>query len=100
MPSITIHHHSSQKPLKYTIRRGLGFQALSCKAKTPLEFDCREADCGICIFKIIKKGENLSKPTFKEKEFLKALHAEDNERLACQVRVMGDVEIEVENFDP
>lgn len=100
MPIVTIHHHTSPTPLEYKVRKGLGFQALSCKSKTPIEYDCREADCGICIFKVIKNPENLSRLTFKEKEYLGALQAQSDERLACQARIMGDIEIELENFDP
>jgi ferredoxin len=80
----------------YWVRKGLGFQALHTKEKTPLEFDCREADCGICIFKVIEGEENLSEKTFREKDFLQAMHADPRERLACQTRIMGDVTIELE----
>jgi ferredoxin len=80
----------------YTVRKGLGFQALHTREKTSLEFDCREADCGICIFKVLKGQENLSPKTFQEKDFLAAMHADPNERLACQCRIMGDVTIQLD----
>jgi len=44
----------------------------------------------------VKEGaENLSKMEEDEKDFLETMAAEDDERLACQCRVSGDVVIEV-----
>ena len=37
--------------------------------------------------------ENLSPYNAKEKDFLQAMRADPDERLACQTRIMGDVEI-------
>jgi len=82
----------------YEIRRGLGFQALCKKHLTPIEFDCRKSDCGICIFNVSKGFENLSPVTAAEKDFLKAMRADSTERLACQCRVLGDVELVVEYY--
>lgn len=81
----------------FSLRKGLGFQALAERCKTPLEFDCREADCGICIMNVVKGMENLSAPTALEKDFLKAMRADPEERLACQCRINGDVQIEVDD---
>jgi ferredoxin len=80
------------------LRKGLGFQALHSKSPTPLEFDCREADCGICIFKTLKGAENLGPMTEREKDFLQAMKADPNERLGCQTRVFGPCTIEVESY--
>ncbi len=79
-----------------SLRRGLGFQALAAIQDTGFEFDCRKADCGICIFKVLEGAENLSSPTEAEADFLRAMHADPNERLACQCRVFGDVDLEIE----
>lgn len=77
----------------FKLRAGLGFQALAERHKTRLEFDCREADCGICIMKVMSGAENLSPKTPVEADFLKAMRADDDERLACQCRIMGDVTV-------
>lgn len=82
----------------YSLRKGLGLQALHTKYPTPLEFDCREADCGICICRIAEGAENLSPMTEREKDFLQAMHAAPDERLACQTRVMGPCTILVDDF--
>ena len=40
--------------------------------------------------------EHLSPAVGEEKDFLKAMHADADERLACQCRIMGDVEVVVD----
>ena len=82
----------------HTLRKGLGIQALCLRAKTPIEFDCRKADCGICIVHVIKGAEHLTEQTPSEKDFLIAMRADPDERLACQCRVLGDVELFVDEF--
>jgi len=84
--------------VSHSLRRGLGIQALCLKAKTPIEFDCRKADCGICIVHVTKGAENLSGQTPVEKDFLTAMRADPDERLSCQCRVLGDVELFVDEF--
>lgn len=94
--SITIHHKG--EATRHALRKGLGIQALCLREKTPIEIDCREADCGICIVKVMSGAEHLSPMTHAEKDFLKAMHADPAERLSCQCRVHGDVELFVEEF--
>jgi ferredoxin len=93
--TVTIVGPREQK--SYRIRVGLGFQALCAREKTPLEFDCREADCGICIMRVVEGLKNLSDKTDAERDFLTAMRADDDERLACQARILGDVRVVVED---
>ncbi|MGE0172571.1 MAG: 2Fe-2S iron-sulfur cluster-binding protein [Oligoflexales bacterium] len=93
---VTIIHRG--KKTTRLVRKGLGFQALHSKSPTPLEFDCREADCGICIFKVLEGGENLSSMTERERDFLQAMRADPSERLGCQTRIFGPCTIEVESY--
>jgi ferredoxin len=79
-----------------TARPGLGFQAICAKYKTGIDFDCRASDCGICAIKIISGAEALSPKTAAEEDFLKAMKADPDERLACQTRFLGDVEIAID----
>jgi len=81
----------------YAMRSGLGLQALAQREQTALEFDCRKSDCGICIIRVEAGAEHLTAPTAAEADFLKAMRADPDERLACQVRVMGDVQISVDD---
>ena len=80
----------------FEVRKGLGLLAATMKHKIPIEFDCKKADCGICIVSVVSGMENLSQHTDSEKDFLKAMHADDNERLSCQCRVFGDIELKNE----
>ena len=79
-----------------SLRKGLGLQALQPLPKG-LEFDCRKADCGICLVKVLSGAEGLSAPTAGEQDFLRAMQADPQERLACQCRVFGDVTFEIED---
>lgn len=83
----------------FKIRKGLGLQAL-VKQTGLIEYDCKKADCGICIVEVLEGQENLSPPTAAEADFLKAMHAESAERLACQCRVFGDITLSVEENAP
>ncbi len=62
---------------------------------TSILFGCRDGACGACMIKVTKGAENLSPMGEDEKDFLETMAAEENERLACQCKVRGDVEIEV-----
>jgi len=95
---VTIRHQGDERVHK--LRRGLGFQALAAAAPTPIEFDCRAADCGICVIRVTEHPEHLSPPTTGERDFLTAMRAAPDERLACQCRVLGDVTVEVDDYGP
>lgn len=91
---VVIKRKDQIKELK--VRSGLGLQAICAKSDTGIEFDCRAADCGICAIRVISGAENLSPTTVAEADFLQAMKADGDERLACQVRVFGDTQIEID----
>ncbi|MBI2603457.1 MAG: (2Fe-2S)-binding protein [Deltaproteobacteria bacterium] len=62
---------------------------------TSILFGCRDGACGACMIKIRKGAENISKMEDSERDFLETMAAEENERLGCQCKVFGDIEIEV-----
>ena len=81
----------------YQVRPGLSFQAVCAKHKdVGIDFDCRNADCGICAIRILSGAENLSKKTVREQDFLTAMRADPDERLSCQVRIFENVDIEID----
>lgn len=59
-----------------------------------IPFGCQNGICSTCLIKIKSGGENLSERTEQEEFTLDARGAGDNERLACQCKVNGDVEFE------
>ena len=56
----------------------------------PLVFGCRIGICGVCKIRVTEGLENVSKKNKAEKEFTE----KNNERLACQCIIRGDVKIE------
>lgn len=62
---------------------------------TSILFGCRDGACGACMIKILKGSENISKMEDSERDFLETMAAEETERLGCQCKVYGDIEIEV-----
>ena len=91
---LVIHRNGQSQTL--VARRGLGFQAICARHETGIEFSCRASDCGICAIKVASGRDCLSPKTVAEADFLRAMSADDDERLACQARVMGNVEILVD----
>ena len=64
-------------------------------------FNCRgKSLCGECRVHVIKGMENLSPKTFMEKftlfRMLSSVGFEDEMRLSCQCKVLGDVTIETQ----
>ena len=59
-----------------------------------IAFSCKAGVCVSCLSNINKGIENLSPPTDNEKATLEGFSAKPNQRLACQVTVNGDVEVE------
>lgn len=51
-------------------------------------FACTEGVCGTCVIEVIEGMENLSEFTQEEEDFLGEM---DNERLACQCKIIGEL---------
>ncbi len=62
---------------------------------TSILFGCRDGACGACMVRILEGAEFVSKMDDNERDFLETMAAEENERLACQCKVYGDVTLEV-----
>lgn len=65
-----------------------------------LTFACRSGSCGTCRVRIARGIEHCSDMTAEERDFLDGLHAPPGHRLACQVAVHGDMDIEYLAADP
>jgi ferredoxin len=64
------------------------------KTQASIPFSCRNGICGTCLIKIKSGMENLSPKEDKEKTTLELFGATPQNRLACQCKVNGDVEVE------
>lgn len=62
---------------------------------TSILFGCRDGACGACMVRILEGETNLTPMKDDERDFLETMAAQENERLACQCRVKGDVVLEV-----
>lgn len=47
------------------------------------------------MIRVVEHPEHLSKMEEHERDFLETMAAREDERLACQCRVLGDVVVEV-----
>lgn len=66
----------------------------SLVAGVPLS--CRGARCGVCRVRVVRGAGAIIAPRADEQEALRTLGAAPDERLACQLRLGGDVEAAVE----
>jgi ferredoxin len=63
----------------------------------PVPFDCRGGACGTCLVRVVAGAENLSALTDNEVIMLEELGSTSGDmRLACQLRVLGPVELRLE----
>ena len=57
-------------------------------------FGCRNGACGTCRIRVTQGLAHCSAPGPEERDFLAALGAPPDHRLACQVAVLGDIEVD------
>ncbi|MBI3130128.1 MAG: (2Fe-2S)-binding protein [Acidobacteria bacterium] len=73
---------------------GTSLQEIAEAAGADLTFGCRTGSCGTCRVRITEGLAHCSAPNAEEREFLAALKVPADQRLACQVRVNGDVAVD------
>ena len=78
---------------------GTPLQAVADAAGADLTFGCRSGSCGTCRVRILKGLERCSPPGAEERDFLRALEAPGDQRLACQLWVQDDLDVEYLGVD-
>lgn len=73
--------------------KGASFQDIVEASEADVTFGCRNGTCGTCRIRIEKGSENLSPIEREEKDFLESIEAAANERLGCQIRILGNCSI-------
>jgi ferredoxin len=73
---------------------GTPLQRVADAAGADITFGCRTGSCGTCRVRVAEGLEHCSEVRPEERDFLKGLEAPSDQRLACQVCVHGDVDIE------
>ncbi len=91
MPKLTI--KTDNKTLD--VELGTSIIDLCENEETSILFGCRDGACGACMIKVLENPKNLSIMEDHERDFLETMAAREDERLACQCKVLGDVVIEV-----
>ncbi len=79
---------------------GTPLQAIADAAGADITFGCRSGSCGTCRIRVREGQAHCSAMAPEERDFLLGLDAPGDHRLACQVRVDGDVEIEYLGIEP
>jgi len=73
---------------------GTSLQQIADAAGADITFGCRTGSCGTCRVSVVEGLEHCSESGSEERDFLKGLSAPPDQRLACQVCVHGDVDID------
>ena len=87
----TVRVHFLDEDVEVEAPRGSSLQAIADKGRLDLPFGCRTGTCGCCRIRIHEGLDRISAPDGAERAFLAALHAPPEDRLACAVRVDGDL---------
>lgn len=74
---------------------GTKLQQIAESGGADLTFGCGVGACGTCRVHVEGARGCCSLPGSEERDFLRDLKAAPDERLACQVRVYGDVRVKV-----
>ena len=91
MPKVTFlaDHLTIEVPVGTTVQSAVEM------AKANLPFGCRLGSCGTCRCIVTEGSENVNSLTEAENELFESLTSVGrNERLACQLTILGDVTIQ------
>lgn len=72
---------------------GTPLQAIADASGADITFGCRSGSCGTCRVRI-EEQDHCSPANSEERDFLAGLGAPPEERLACQVCVTGDIQVD------
>jgi adenylate cyclase len=64
---------------------------------TPIPFGCTVGSCGTCAIVLEAGAENTSEQDEEERETLEMVTDAEGARLACQIRVQGDLTVRAAN---
>jgi ferredoxin len=73
---------------------GTALREIAEASGADLTFGCGSGSCGTCRIRVSRGLENCFSAGSEERDFLSSMDAPADHRLACQVCVQGDMEIE------
>ena len=85
--------HFSLEDMEVEAPVSTAFQQIVEACGADVTFGCRNGTCGTCRVRIEEGTENISIHTPEEKEFLALMEALPNERLGCQIKILGNCRI-------
>ncbi len=86
--------HFLREDLLVEAPRGASLRQIAEAAGADITFGCGSGSCGTCRVRVARGLEHASRPSPEERDCLASLEAPSDHRLACQLRVEGDLEIE------
>lgn len=78
---------------------GISLVDIASEVDCDITFGCKSGSCGTCRVRIVDGQENLSPPSREEKDFLDGFGAHPQERLGCQLKILGDCKITYVGLD-
>lgn len=90
LPKCQVVEVDGDKPLLTELRRLNVYIKSSCGGV---------ASCSDCIVKVMNGAENLNAPSFEETRLLGNVFHLTKERLSCQTKIRGDIEIDISAHD-
>ena len=79
---------------------GTPLQAIADAAGADITFGCRSGSCGTCRVRILAGLEHCPAMGTEERDFLAGLQAPEDHRLACQLTVEGNLDVEYLGIEP
>jgi ferredoxin len=73
---------------------GTALREIAEASGADLTFGCGSGSCGTCRVRVSEGLDHCSPANSEERDFLTSMDAPPDHRLACQVCVQGDMEIE------
>ena len=99
MPTVTIYKdgegHTAEVPPNTNLVVRAGIKQFPYPY---LKYRCGMAKCGTCASRILKGGEHLAAPNWKEQKIL-GEHLAEGYRLCCQLWIHQDIELTQDGVD-
>ncbi|MBS1767745.1 MAG: (2Fe-2S)-binding protein [Acidobacteria bacterium] len=91
---MTVKVHFILEDLEAEAPEGIGLAEVAEAVGADITFGCRTGSCGTCRIRVASGLASCSLPDSEERDFLAGLDAPGDQRLACRVKLHGDVAIE------
>lgn len=91
---MSVRIHFLLEDLEAEAPEGIGLAEVAEAVGADITFGCRTGSCGTCRVRVASGAAACSAPDAEERDFLAGLGAPADQRLACRVKLHGDVAIE------